>query len=86
MNTLARRTCIPNKPEDDERCEASLDLDPESKPSSQQPDNRLLMKLLSPHARLPTLGSESVAGYDLYAFETVLIPAGTRKLVYTGLA
>ena len=59
-----------NKPEDDEPCKESLDFDsPEPETSHDlepaQSNNRLLVKLLSPHARIPTRGSESAAGYDL---------------------
>ena len=49
-------------------------------------ENCLLIKLLSPQAKVPTRGSESAAGYDLYSAETVLIPAGTRKLIDMGIA
>ena len=52
-----------------------------------QVDNRLLVKLLSPNARKPTRGSSAAAGYDLYCSEeNVLIPAGDRRPVDTGIA
>ena len=83
---------ILNKPEDNEPCEESLDFDssePETShdPEPEQPNNRLLVKLLSPHARMPTRGSESAAGYDLYCAEdkSVIIQPGNRKLVDTGI-
>ena len=49
-------------------------------------DQCLLVKLLSPQAVIPTRGSESAAGYDLYSSETVSIPVGTRIPVNTGIA
>ena len=81
-----------NKPEDDEPCEESLDVDSEPEtshnPEPAQPNNRLLVKLLSPRARVPTRGSESAAGYDLYCAEDkpVIIQPGSWKLVDTGIA
>ena len=36
-------------------------------------------------AKLPTKGSDSAAGYDLYSVESVLIPAQSRASVKTGL-
>ncbi|SPO45473.1 probable dUTP pyrophosphatase [Moesziomyces antarcticus] len=38
-----------------------------------------------PLAKLPTRGSASAAGYDLYASEAVVIPRGGRKVVQTGI-
>ena len=82
-----------NKPEDDEPCEEGLDLDNPEHETSHDPEpvqssNRLLVKLLSPHARIPTRGSESAAGYDLYCAENkpVIIQTGNRTLVDTGIA
>lgn len=46
----------------------------------------LSFKRLDPRAVLPTRGSESAAGLDLYAIEEVLIPPGERCLARTGLA
>ena len=43
-------------------------------------------KCLSPHAQLPTRGSEKAAGMDLHAAEACTIPPGGRGLVKTGLA
>lgn len=42
------------------------------------------IKLLTPTAKVPTRGSEYAAGYDLYADETVVIPAGETRLVHLG--
>ena len=58
-----------------EPCTANLDLG----------DNLLLVKLLSPHAQIPTQGSKSAAGYDLYSSEGLILPPKTRKLVDTGI-
>ena len=49
-------------------------------------DNMLLVKLLSPHAKLPTQGSGTAAGYDLYSSEKTTLSPKTRKLVDTGIA
>jgi dUTP pyrophosphatase len=46
----------------------------------------LSVKLLSPHARVPTRGSPLAAGYDIYAARDVLIPGGDRELVATDLS
>jgi dUTP pyrophosphatase len=43
------------------------------------------IKLLTPTAKVPTRGSDFAAGYDLYADETVVIPAGETCLVHTGI-
>ena len=60
-----------------EPCTANLDL-----------GDKLLVKLLSPHAKKPTRGSESTARYDFYCAENtpVIIPSRTRKLVDTSIA
>ena len=65
-----------NKPEDDEPCEESLHFDSPEPETSHNPkpvqakaeqfNNQLLVKLIPLHARIPTQGSESSAGYDLY--------------------
>ncbi|KAN0065640.1 Deoxyuridine 5'-triphosphate nucleotidohydrolase [Thecaphora frezii] len=39
-----------------------------------------------PHAKLPTRGSASAAGYDLYSSESVTIEKGKRKVVQTGIS
>lgn len=44
------------------------------------------VKLLTETAKLPTRGSTYAAGFDLYSDEDTIIPAGTRKLVSTGIA
>ena len=43
-------------------------------------------KLLHDSAKSPTKGHPSDAGWDLYSFETVSIPAGATVLVSTGVA
>ena len=50
------------------------------------PHTKLLVKLLSTNAKLPTRGSEDEAGYDLYSCEPAIIPPRTRKLVDTGMS
>ncbi|KAI0175558.1 dUTP pyrophosphatase [Hypoxylon sp. FL1284] len=53
-------------------------------PVSQSPP--LLIKKLSPTARLPTRGSALAAGYDLYASSATIIPARGKALVDTDLS
>ena len=43
-------------------------------------------KLLYDSAKSPTKGHMNDAGWDLYAFETISIPAGATVLVSTGVA
>lgn len=43
------------------------------------------IKLLTDTAQVPTRGSDYAAGYDLYADDTVAIPAGATALIPTGL-
>ena len=43
-------------------------------------------KLLYDSAKPPTKGHMNDAGWDLYAFETISIPAGATVLVSTGIA
>ena len=43
-------------------------------------------KLLYKSAKAPTKGHVNDAGWDLYAFETVSIPAGATVLVSTGIS
>ena len=57
-----------------------------SDPESIPPRTQLLMKLLSPEAKLPTRGSDDAAGYDLYRREEIILAPGTRKLVNTGIS
>ena len=49
-------------------------------------DNQLLVKFVSSHAKLPTRGSESAAGYDLYASEGAILPPSSRQFIDTGIA
>ena len=44
------------------------------------------MKLLDPAAQLPTHGSVSAAGYDLYSTENSVVPAWSHKPINTGIA
>ena len=44
------------------------------------------VKLLYDSAKPPTKGHVNDAGWDLYAFETVSIPAGATVLISTGVA
>lgn len=46
----------------------------------------LKVKKLHPDAKLPTYAHHNDAGFDLYAIESVTIPAGERVLVGTGIA
>ncbi|KAI1773974.1 dUTP diphosphatase [Hypoxylon cercidicola] len=46
----------------------------------------LLIKKLSPTARLPTRGSALAAGYDLYASQAAVVPARGKALVETGIS
>ena len=46
----------------------------------------LFVKLLDPAAQLPTRGSVSAAGYDLYSSEYSVIPAWSHKPINTGIA
>ena len=50
------------------------------------PRTKLLVKLLSTKAKLPTRGTKDAAGYDLYICEPTIIPPRTRKLVHTGIS
>lgn len=43
------------------------------------------IKLWTPTATVPTQGSPDSAGWDLYADETVTIPAGETRLIHTGI-
>ena len=52
---------------------------------SEQVDS-VRIKLLSSKAKMPTKGSTTAAGHDLYAMDEVLIPAKGQTLVDTGLA
>jgi dUTP pyrophosphatase len=43
----------------------------------------LCIEKLDEYAMIPTHGSEGAAGYDLYAFDSIVIPAGENRLVPT---
>ena len=43
------------------------------------------IKLLSPNASVPKKGSQSAAGYDLFAAEFGIIPPKERMLIKTGI-
>lgn len=47
---------------------------------------RLQVKLLHSDAKLPTYGSDSAAGLDLYACEDCMLGPGERACVGTGIA
>ncbi|KAG4217397.1 hypothetical protein PC116_g34122 [Phytophthora cactorum] len=46
----------------------------------------LLVKKLSPNAKLPTRGSPFSAGYDLYASQATTVPSRGKALVETDIA
>ena len=50
------------------------------------PQTKLLVKLFSQNAKLPTRGSDNAAGYDLYSCESMILEPGTRNLVNTGIS
>ncbi|EPT02797.1 hypothetical protein FOMPIDRAFT_1117446 [Fomitopsis schrenkii] len=50
------------------------------------PVANLLIKRLSPQAKLPTRGSPLAAGYDLYSAERKVIPARGKALIDTQLS
>ena len=68
----------------------SMKLEPDnswlSNPELIPPRTQLLVKLLSPEAKLPTRGSDDAAGYDLYSCKKTILEPGTRKLVNTGIS
>ncbi|PWN51790.1 putative dUTP pyrophosphatase [Violaceomyces palustris] len=77
-------------PKLDQTSQASREADqvmPPS-PSTPTPHPRLLVYRHPswPLAKLPTRGSASAAGYDLYASERVTIEKGKRKVVQTGIS
>ena len=47
---------------------------------------QIKLKRLDPRAVIPTRGSVAAAGSDLYALETVTVPAGGTAIVHTGIA
>lgn len=59
----------------------------ESKAAEPQPtQNELLVKLLTPNAKVPTRGSPLSAGYDLYAAEDLTLPARGKGIVSAGIS
>ena len=50
----------------------------ETEPAQQ---TKLLVKLLSQNAKLPTRGSDNAAGYDLYSCESMILEPGTSTLL-----
>ena len=48
--------------------------------------NELLVKLLTPNAKVPTRGSPLSAGYDLYAAEDAVLPARGKGIVSAGIS
>ena len=50
------------------------------------PQTKLLVKLLSQNAKLPTRGSDNAAGYDLYSCKPIILEPGTRNLVNMGIS
>ena len=55
-----------------------------SESHSQPP--RLLIKKVTPEAKIPTWGSQRAAGHDLYAQEAKIIPARGQAIIGTGIA
>ena len=53
-----------------------------SNPDPTPPRTQLLVKLLTPEAKLPTQGSDDAAGYDLYSCEKMILEPGTRKFFF----
>ena len=49
-------------------------------------ETNLMVKLLSPHAKMPTRGSTQAAGYDLSSAQDIVIPTGKRALVRTDIS
>lgn len=47
---------------------------------------KVRIKKLDENAKLPTRGSSSAAGFDLYALNSEAIRGGTTKLIHTGIA
>lgn len=44
------------------------------------------IKRLTKEAKIPTRGSDSAAGMDLYAAESLRIPAGEHRIISTGIS
>ena len=49
------------------------------------PRTKLLVKLLSTNAKLPTRGSKNAAGYNLFSCKPAIIPPRRRKFVDIGI-
>lgn len=47
---------------------------------------QLYVKLSHPHAKLPTYGSASAAGVDLYSCDSYIVKAHTRECISTGIS
>ena len=47
--------------------------------------NQIPIKLLSEHAKVPTLASDKAAAYDIYAAEDAIVPAHGMATVSTGM-
>lgn len=56
------------------------------RPTKNGASTQLLVKLLSPKAKLPTRGSAFAAGYDLCSAEQKVVPARGKALVDTQLS
>lgn len=60
---------------------------PQQSPNTIEAESSLLsFKRLDPRAILPSRGSGSAAGLDIYGIEELTIPPGERRLARTGLA
>ena len=46
----------------------------------------LQSQLLTPKGQVPTCSTSEAAGYDLYSFEDIKVPSGTRILVSIDIA
>ena len=60
----------------------NIDLNPKNNPLAPWND-KLIVTLLNPDARIPEKGTAQSAGYDLYASEPITIPAGETAAVPT---
>lgn len=49
-------------------------------------NDKILIKLLHPNAKIPTLGTDQSAGYDLYAVEDTVIEPDGRWAIPLGFA
>lgn len=47
---------------------------------------KLIIKKINPNIITPSYGSKSAAGLDICAYGEYIIPAGTRKLISTGIS